>query len=141
MEVAGGWVEERVLDPGNPPDWEWRARPWEPHPGMWEKRLGAVKTKRGGPAGGVRWVEQGGRWRPGEIVEAGRVHLLRRHAKYSFTNLWTRRAGLSRGAASVVRSGNIDGADVAAAGWNTSTLYIVSKRLSQLTPAGGLLLW
>ena len=61
VEVAGGWVEERVLDPGNPADWEWRARPWEPHPGMWEKRPSAVKTKRGGPAGGGRWGEQGGR--------------------------------------------------------------------------------
>ena len=127
-----------MLDPGNPPDWEWRARPWEPHPGMWEKRRSAVKTKQGETGKGGRWIEQGGRQ---VVLGAARVHLLRRHAKYSFTNLWTRRAGLSRGAAAVVRSGNIDGADVAAAGWNTSTLYIVSKRLSQLTPAGGLLLW
>ena len=85
--------------------------------------------------------ELGGAGGQAQMEEGGPVHLLRRQAKYSFTNLWTRRAGLSRGAASVVRSGNIDGADVAAAGWNTSTLYIVSKRLSQLTPAGGLLLW
>ena len=87
--------------------------------------------------------ELGGAGGQAQMEEGGPVHLLRRQAKYSFTNLWTRRAGLSRGAASVVRSGNIDGADVAAGGWNTSrsTLYIVSKRLSQLTPAGGLLLW
>ena len=71
VEVAGGWVEERVLEPGNPPDWEWRVRPWEPHPGMWEKRPSAVKTKRGGPAGGGRCGEQGGRQvlgvGPGEV--------------------------------------------------------------------------
>ena len=90
VEVAGGWVEERVLDPGNPADWEWRARPWEPHPGMWEKRRSAVKTKQGETGKGGRWIEQGGRQ---VVLGAARVHLLRRHAKYSFTNLWSRRAG------------------------------------------------
>ena len=55
-----GGVEQRVLDLGNPPDWEVRPGWWEPRPQMWEKPRNAVKTKRGGPAKVGRCGEQGG---------------------------------------------------------------------------------
>lgn len=55
-----GGVEQRVLDLGNPPDWEVRPGWWEPRPQMWEKPRNAVKTKRGGLAKGGRCGEQGG---------------------------------------------------------------------------------